>query len=95
MSMAPQSIGSALQQLFRQLGITKRMRQYDVLNAWESIVGPRIAGVTSARKIVNGVLFVDVQTATWRHELAMRKPQILERINKYAGRTVVKDIRFH
>jgi len=94
MSSSPQAIGAALQTLFRHLGIATRMRQYDLLNAWETIVGQKIASVAIARKIVNGVLFVDVSTASWRNELAMRKPEILARIKAHTGRSIVRDIRF-
>ncbi|MDH4069295.1 MAG: DUF721 domain-containing protein [Ignavibacteria bacterium] len=95
MSSSPESIGSALQSLFRQLGMTKRIQQFDVLNSWESIVGEKIASVTTPRRIVNGVLFVDVKTASWRNELALRKNQILEKVRQHAGKKLVRDIRFH
>jgi predicted nucleic acid-binding Zn ribbon protein len=94
-SSRPRTLGDAIQELFRQLGVTKRLQQYDVLNQWGDIVGERIASVTTARKIENGILFVDVKTAPWRAELALRKRDILERIRIRTGRTILKDIRFY
>jgi predicted nucleic acid-binding Zn ribbon protein len=95
MSSGPQPIGAALQNLFRQLGITKKMQGYDVMTTWGEVVGEKIARVTAPRKVVNGVLFVEVTTGSWRTELSMRKLEILEKVHRRAGRKILKDIRFH
>jgi predicted nucleic acid-binding Zn ribbon protein len=81
--------------LFQHLGISTRLQQYAVLTSWDSIVGEQIARVASARKIDNGILYVDVRSASWRHELTMRKQEILEKIHRSIGKKVLKDIRFH
>jgi predicted nucleic acid-binding Zn ribbon protein len=91
---APQPIAIALQQLTHNLGITKTLRQYDVIASWKSIVGHRIARVTEAQRMDNGILFVTVATAPWRAELSMMRPEIIKKINSSLGTTIVKDIRF-
>ena len=93
--VSPQPISRALQELLQHLGIAGRLRQYAVLMSWESIVGEQIARVSVARKIENGILFVDVKTASWRQELVMRKPEIMEKIHRTTGKKILKDIRFH
>ena len=95
MSSEPQAIGAALKGLFRHLGITRKMQGYDVITGWETIVGTKIASVSSPKKIVNGVLFVEVRTGAWRTELSMRKQEILEKIHRQVGKKIVSDIRFH
>jgi len=84
-----------MQLFFQHLGIAKKVQQYSVINSWEAIVGEKIASVSTARKIENGILFVDVKTGAWRTELVMRKVEILERIHKMIGKKILKDIRFH
>ena len=91
----PLPVAAALQGLLHQLGITTKMQQYRVITSWESIVGERIARVAEARRIENGVLFVEVKTAPWRHELAMRKHEIMDKIHRATGKKLLKDIRFH
>jgi predicted nucleic acid-binding Zn ribbon protein len=91
---APQPIGTALRQLSFELGITGTLRRYDVLTAWEKIVGEKIAAVTQAQRFDNGVLIVGVRTAPWRNELTMRRHEIREKINTSFGEKIVKDIRF-
>ena len=94
-SSSPLSIGDAIQKMFRRLGLAKRLRQYTVVTSWHSIVGDRIARVTTPRKVQNGVLFVDVKTGPWRTELVMRKEEIMKKIRESMGRSVLKDIRFY
>ena len=91
----PQPVGNALQLLFRQLGVTRKIQHYTVVTSWESIVGEQIARVAKARKVDNGILFVDVANAPWRAELAMRKREIMEKIHRAIGKNILKDIRFH
>jgi predicted nucleic acid-binding Zn ribbon protein len=88
------SVGAALEDLTRQLGIRQTLAEYEVLTSWEKLVGEQIAKVTSPERFDNGVLFVSVATGPWRVELSLRRLEIKERINKTAGRTIVKDIRF-
>jgi len=95
MSSGPQPLGAALQSLFRQLGITNKLQAYDVITTWEDIVGEKIASVATPRKVVNGVLFVEVKTGSWRTELSMRKQEILDKVHRRTGRKILRDIRFH
>jgi len=93
-SRAPQAVGVLLEDLVNELGIGQTLRQYNVITSWASIVGEKIARVTTPQRIDNGILFVHVSTAPWRAELAMRRMEILEKVNSAAGRKVIHDIRF-
>ena len=88
------TIGSALHELTHGLGIQKKLQEYDAVVYWENIVGNRIAQMTTATRIVQGVLFVHVNTSTWRNELTLRKKEIIEKLNGVLGTTIVKDIKF-
>jgi predicted nucleic acid-binding Zn ribbon protein len=90
----PQTIGEGLGNLVRDLGLAKKLREYDVLTSWESIVGAQIASVATPQRLENGVLLVSVASAPWRTELTMRRRELAARINQKAGATVVNEIRF-
>jgi predicted nucleic acid-binding Zn ribbon protein len=81
-------------ELFAQLGIEGTLRQYNILVSWPAIVGEKIARVTTPMKVERGILFVSVATAPWRAELVLRKPEIIQKLNREAGRPVIRDIRF-
>jgi predicted nucleic acid-binding Zn ribbon protein len=87
-------VGVALQQLIDGLGIAPTIKQYDVLRLWGSIVGEQIARVTEAQRMEKGVLFVRVASAPWRAELAMKRMEIMQKINATLGERVVNEIRF-
>jgi predicted nucleic acid-binding Zn ribbon protein len=87
-------IGSALEELVKGLGIQKKLQEYDAVVYWESVVGERIAQMTTATRILQGVLYVHVKTGTWRNELTLRKKEIIDKLNIVIGINVVKDIKF-
>jgi predicted nucleic acid-binding Zn ribbon protein len=87
-------VGEALGRLTKSLGIAKAVDEYTIVAAWPEIVGERIAGVTTAQRIENGVLVVSVATAPWRMELSLQRHEIIRKINAETGKDIVKDIRF-
>lgn len=88
------AVGDAVQDLARELGIVRKLKEYDVLTSWEAIVGEQIARVSQASRMENGVLHVSVKSAPWRAELTMKRVEIVAKINETFGKKVVKDIRF-
>jgi len=76
------------------LGIQPKLHEYDAVMYWEEIVGDHIAKAAGAVKITQGILFVHVQTSTWRNELLLRKQEIIAKLNERLGNDTVKDIRF-
>ncbi len=87
-------MGQALERLTRSLGIGKMLDEYGVLEVWGPVVGERIAAVSTALRIENGVLFIGVTTAPWRAELSMQRQDIMRKINAAVGKEVVREIRF-
>ena len=90
----PLAISAALGKLLQDLGIRRKLREYDVITLWDQIVGEQIAKVATAQRIEKGVLFVEVASAPWRAELSMRRRDIIERINTIVGKKVVLEVRF-
>ena len=90
----PTPISAALASYFKQAGITKRVQQAGIIEAWAQLVGPQISAVTIPESITpDGVLRVRVATAPWANELSLMAPKILARLN--AGRSGrVKEIRW-
>jgi predicted nucleic acid-binding Zn ribbon protein len=88
-------IGFALDELVNSLGINKKLKEYDAIIYWDSVVGKQIAKMASATRITQGVLFVHVKTSTWRNELTLRKKEIIDKLNTVVGLDAVKDIKFH
>ncbi len=90
----PVSVGQAMGDLIRELGIGKTLSEYGVITRWNEVVGERIAAVARPDRFEKGILFVTVSSAPWRAELTLRRQEIIDKINTAAGGTVVRDIRF-
>lgn len=90
----PVPLAHALEAYLKQSGLTKRLQQAGIVEAWAELVGPQIAAVTAPESVTpDGVLRVRVATAPWASELSLMTPRILARLN--AGRTGrVKQIRW-
>jgi len=89
------SIEIAIDELVNNLGIKNKLKELDAVVYWDSVVGKQISKMTTATRIINGVLFVNVKTSTWRNELSMRKKDIIDKLNNFIGIEIVKDIKFH
>ena len=91
---SPAKLSDGIGAVLRELGLGKKIRQYEVLDLWKEIVGEKIAGVTEAERITRGVLFVRVARPTWRNELVYLKKELIEKINDAFRETIVTDIVF-
>jgi predicted nucleic acid-binding Zn ribbon protein len=89
-----QSIGNVFTQLFQDLGIDKAIQQNMAVSRWAEIVGERIAQISEAERIENGVLIVKVSSPVWRNELVFMKSNLINSVNEALAKTVVKDIKF-
>jgi hypothetical protein len=74
-------------------GFQERLAQMRVLREWAEVVGPRVAQVTRATAIRNGVLTVAVRGAVWKAEIEYLKQEITDALNRRLGREAVAGIR--
>ena len=82
----PMRVSELLSRYLARAGLSERLAQAGVIEAWEQLVGERIARNTQAVAVrEDGVLVVRVRTAPWAQELSLMTPQVIARIN--AGRS--------
>ena len=60
----------------------RRLVEAEAVGRWEMAVGPQIAKHTSAVRVEDGVLWVEVDHPIWKSELHHRKHQILQILNE-------------
>jgi predicted nucleic acid-binding Zn ribbon protein len=89
------SVKEVIAQLAPKLGLQNRLREEEVLAAWNEIVGDFFAQHSRPARLVNGVLQVLVLQPTVLYELDRRwKSMILEKIRVRFGSKLVREIRF-
>ena len=91
-SRGPQSLGEALSRLIKDLGFENKFKEQEVLDQWSQVVGDQIAKHSRAVSCEGGKLFVEVDSAAWRHELIYMKSEIIQRVNRAAQQNMVRDI---
>ncbi len=89
-----QHISVGLKHLLKQSGMERKLKEQRIIDDWMQLVGDSIGKVSKAERISDKVLYVRVQSMTWRTELSFQQKNILQRIAEYVGKDVVIDIRF-
>ncbi len=76
-------------------GITDEIRAGRVLTEWSDLVGPKIAQRTRPDGVTDRLLWVEVATSAWLHELNLLRPQLLKGLHERLGEpTLFDDLRF-
>lgn len=79
----------------KALGLQERLREAEVLDAWQQIVGEFIAAHSAPHRLRDGVLYVQVLQPTVHYELdRVWKPQILKKLKTRFGARVIREVRF-
>ena len=89
------TIADAVTKAMTALGLKDRLREDEVLRAWEEIVGEFVAKHSAPQKLTDGVLTVSVLQPTLRYEFdRVWKREILEKLRRRFGPGTVRDVKF-
>ncbi len=91
----PKPIKNIIIELLKAYGLKDKFDQYLAIAYWESCVGKEIASHTTPIEVENGIVFVQVDSDTWRNELVFFKHEIIQRLNERIGKPVVQEIKFY
>ncbi len=87
--------GEALKKLLPRLGLTERLNEQEVQNAWLDIVGEFLAAHSTPASLKDGILVVQVLQPTVRYELDRTwKSEILKKLKARFGAKAIKEVRF-
>lgn len=87
-----QNISTIITDMLKEFRIDDKLREVRLINAWEEVLGTKIARSTSNIYIANRVLFVHFNSSIIRNELLMLKSSIVKTLNDKAGASVIDDI---
>ena len=76
-------------------GLRDRFDENLSIAYWDTTVGKEIARQTEPQKVVDGIMFVKVESDAWRQELAFFKHEIIQKLNDKIGKTAIKEIKFY
>ena len=87
--------GELLLGLMQQFGLSERLHENEVIDAWKVIVGDFIAAHSQPMSLRGGVLFVRVLQPALHYQFEqISKAEILRKLKQRFGAKVIRDIRF-
>ena len=88
-----EQLKKVLKKTIENSGFKNAILQENAVSMWSDVVGKNISKISKATNVDRGILFIKVESATWRQELHMQKNEIINKINKKIGSKAIKEIR--
>ncbi|HEU5115713.1 MAG TPA: DUF721 domain-containing protein [Isosphaeraceae bacterium] len=93
-SNTPHALNDLLGAVIKDLGIQRKLDEVRTVEAWATLAGPQINGVTQSAWVRGDKLYVKITSATWRQELHLRRGDWRDRLNEQLGSDLVREIVF-
>jgi predicted nucleic acid-binding Zn ribbon protein len=87
-----QSIGQAIRELLNSYHLSTKFDEANLVSSWERLAGKPIAKRTRKIYIRNKVMFVELDSASMKHDFNLHKSQVLEMFRKEFGEGVITEI---
>lgn len=93
--MDTESAADAIVRALAHHGLSDEIRGQRIISEWTDLVGPKVGTRTRPDGISERVLWIEVATSAWLHELNMLKAQLLKGLVDRLGEPrLFDDIRF-
>lgn len=89
-----QTIGEAMGDMLEAFKIKKKFNQTHIIESWNELMGTAIARQTREIFFKDKKLFVRIDSGALKQELSMHKGMVVEKLNKFIGEEVVKEVIF-
>jgi hypothetical protein len=87
-----QSLSEVLLEYIREMEIERKLKEVDIIHAWEEVLGKTLTRYTGKIYISGGILYVQIKSPVVRAELSMMREEIKDRLNEKAGEIIIKSI---
>ena len=85
-------MGDLLEEVFKRPHIAAKVAEGRLPETWRSIVGDRVADLTTELRLERHILHVRIQSSVLRQELFMQRDALREEINKRSGVRLVNAV---
>ena len=87
-----QKISKVIQAFLKESGLESRLKEVELINSWEEIVGTMISRRTKKVEIKNGKMIIYLQSSVVKNELMMLRESLRNSLNEKAGEEIIKEI---
>lgn len=88
------NIKNALDNLIEAYGLTDKLREAQIKEAWNKTMGPFIVNHTRSLSYKQGKLTAKIDSSVIRAELHMAKTAVAEKLNLELRKALISDIDF-
>ena len=89
-----QSLAEVLREYISEMRMDRKLKEVDVIQSWESLLGKTITRYTRNIYLSKGILYVEITSPVVKNELLMMREEIRQRLNKQAGEDMITKIVF-
>ncbi|MEA1896702.1 MAG: DUF721 domain-containing protein [Bacteroidota bacterium] len=87
-----QQISKVIQDFLKESGLESRLKEVELINSWEEIVGTMISKRTKKVEIKNGKMIIYLRSSVVKNELMMLRESLRNSLNEKAGEEIIKEI---
>ncbi|HSO87983.1 MAG TPA: DUF721 domain-containing protein [Draconibacterium sp.] len=89
-----QSLSEVLRDYVKGTSIEKKLKEVDIVQSWEELLGKTIAHYTKNISLKNKILYLEINSSVVKNELFMMREEIRRKLNERAGEELVEKIIF-
>ncbi len=89
-----QSLAEAIRAYLKDSKLEKPLKERQLVQSWEGLLGKSVARATSKIYLKNGRLYVHLNSSVVKNELYMLQDEIKKKLNEAAGEELVMEIVF-
>lgn len=87
-------IDELISQILKDSNLDSRLKEVDLINSWEKVIGRNVARTTTNIYIRNRILYVHLRSAIVRNELLMVRDGLRTALNREVGSKIIDNIIF-
>lgn len=91
----PRLIADIINESMAQAGLTDTYEAYRISALWPEVVGPGINRYTMRRYVEGHTMHVYITSAALKNELSFCRQQLVDALNRAAGRQTIDTIIIH
>ncbi len=87
-----QKIDELIAKVLRETKLDVGLKEYELIQSWEKVIGKNVAQATSDIYIRNRKLYVKIVSSVIRNELLLVKKGLVNALNREVQMNVIEDI---
>jgi len=87
-------IDELISQILKESNLDSRLKEVDLINSWEKIIGKNVARTTTNIYIRNRILYVHLRSSIVRNELLMVRDGLKNALNREVNAKIIDNIIF-